>query len=206
MNKAGWKKCNTKEFWADIAPCDHVVQLYEDDDILIDTLSDFASNGFNAGDSLILIATELHIRVLNKRLEEKGYDIQELIGKDAYIPLDATDTLSKFMINGTPDEKSFLDTIVPVMERARKSGVRVRAFGEMVALLWESGESRATIQLENLWNKFSETQDFCLFCAYPKEGFKNDAGASIMHICSAHTKVIGTDMNFPLDIQYRNVV
>ena len=92
------------------------------------------------------------------------------------------------------------------MERARKSGVQVRAFGEMVALLWESGESRATIQLENLWNKFGETEKFCLFCAYPKDGFKNDAGASVMHICSTHNKVIGSDLDFPLDIQYRNVV
>jgi hypothetical protein len=76
----------------------------------------------------------------------------------------------------------------------------------MVALLWERGNSAATIQLEQLWNKFCETEVFCLFCAYPKSGFKNDAGASITHICKAHVKVICSDENFPAEIQYKNVV
>ncbi len=204
VSKPGWEQCNSNDFWATIAPEDHVVQIYEDDQMLISTLSDYAGDGFKLGDSLIVIATSSHINSLNDQLVKMGFDIEKLISADRYIPLDATDILSRFMVNGSPDEKSFFETVIPIMTRARQSGAQVRAFGEMVALLWESGESRATIQLENLWNKFSETEKFCLFCAYPKNGFQNDASASIIHICSSHTKVIGSDLNFPLELQYRS--
>ncbi len=203
ISKHGWEQCNRNDFWSTIAPEDHVVQIYEDEDLLISTLSDYAADGFLLGDSLIVIATDSHIDSLNEQLINKGFDVDRLIAADLYIPLNATTMLSQFMVNGTPDERSFFDTVAPIMKRARRSGMQVRAFGEMVALLWERGETSATIQLENLWNKFSESEKFCLFCAYPKNGFENDASASVTHICSTHTKVIGSDLNFPLELQYR---
>ena len=36
----------TKVFWGEMSPCDHLVQIYQDDEILLDSLE-----GFVAGDS-----------------------------------------------------------------------------------------------------------------------------------------------------------
>ena len=36
----------TKVFWGEMSPCDHFVQIYQDDEILLDSLE-----GFVAGDS-----------------------------------------------------------------------------------------------------------------------------------------------------------
>lgn len=204
FSASDWQQCKKKTFWKDIAPEDHVVQIYEDDSMLLNILTEYAADGFYCGDSVIVIATTEHLDHFNKRLKILGLDRETLINSDRYIPLDAAETLSKFMVNGSPDEKYFLETVGPIVDRARKSGLQVRSFGEMVALLWEHGNNIGTIQLEHLWNKFCQSERMSLFCAYPKSGFSQDAGASVMHICSAHAKVIGPDVNEPLEMQYRS--
>jgi hypothetical protein len=201
-----WQRCDTKAFWGTVAADDHVVQIYDNDTMLLNTLADYANDGFHAGDSVVVIATGAHVEALNSRLRVRGLDLMPLINADQYIPLDADETLAKFMINGLPNEEYFIETVSVIMKRARKNGREVRAFGEMVALLWERGNSQATIQLEMLWNNFCATQRLCLFCAYPKNGFSHDAGASVMHICAAHSKVIGADEKDPSQIKYRAVV
>jgi hypothetical protein len=61
----------------------------------------------------------------------------------------------------------------------------------MVALLWAQGHSGATVHLEHLWHALCAAESFALFCAYPKNGFTQDAAASMQEICEAHSKVIG---------------
>ena len=53
-----------------------------------------------------------------------------------------------------------------MVAQAAQNGRRVRAFGEMVALLWSEGNQAAAIRLEELWNELALSQTFCLFCAY----------------------------------------
>lgn len=201
-----WKRCDSKVFWRDIAADDHVVQIYDDDQMLLNSLEAFAADGFDQDDSVVVIATPTHLNQLMKRLNDRGYGVNEFIARDQYIPLDAEDTLAKFMVNREPNEKYFMETVSAVMNRARKNNRKVRAFGEMVVLLWQKGNSSATIQLEHLWNKFSEIETFSLFCAYPESDFKDDAGASVMHICTAHSKLIRSDQHTSSAIEYVNVV
>jgi hypothetical protein len=75
----------------------------------------------------------------------------------------------------------------------------------MVAILWGQGHNGATVQLEHLWNKFCETEIFCLFCAYPKTGFTQDPEESIKHICSAHTKMISGLEKSKTEVFYKNL-
>lgn len=204
MNNSGeWQRCETDTFWGDVAALDHVVQIYDNDTMLLNTLADYTSNGFHAGDSVVIIATGKHLTALNTRLKVRGLDLAPLIKADQYIMLDADDVLAGFMVNGMPDEGKFAQTMTPVMDRARKNGRQVRAFGEMVALLWELGNAKATLELENLWNRFCASQQFGLFCAYPKKGFGHGAGDSVKHICSCHSKVIEKNDKYPFHIQYK---
>jgi hypothetical protein len=183
-----WQQCDHQVFWKAIAPADHVVQLYDDEAMLLRTLSAYAADGFAAGDCVIIIATAAHLETLDRQLSARGFSPEALRATDQFIPLNAEHTLAKFMVNGWPEEKYFMEVVTGLMKRARQSGREVRAFGEMVVLLWQKGNSSGTIQLEQLWNKFCAIETFCLLCAYPKSGFKHNALASVMHICSAHTK------------------
>lgn len=187
------KKNRTDIFWGEIAPCDHILQIYEDDDAFIETLLGFVTSGLNSGDAVIIIATTEHLSVLNQRLRSQGFDLFSLALKDQYIPLNAEETLSQFMINGWPDENLFYHLIADLLLRARKKDRKVRAFGEMVAVLWSQGHSGATVQLEHLWTRFCQSEQFSVLCAYPKVGFTDDLNESLAKICECHSKMIDSN-------------
>jgi hypothetical protein len=182
-----------------------VVQIYEDNDSFLEILAGFVGNGINAGDGVIVIATAAHISSLEDRLNQHGINISALLKSDQYIPIVAEDMLDSFMVNNWPDEDLFRASVTRVLERARGRGRSVRAFGEMVALLWAQGLNGATVQLEHLWNKFCEQHTLSLFCAYPRIGFTQDAETSIQHICQHHSKVISASTRPLTEILYKTV-
>jgi hypothetical protein len=200
-----WKHSSAKVFWAEIAPTEHVVQIYENDENFLELLLGFVSGGISAEDCTIVIATATHLESLNRKLALQGFDVTHEIEEGYYVPLDADDALSRFMVNDWPDENLFIDLVSTLISDARQEGRHVRAFGEMVALLWARGKVGATIRLEQLWNNFCGEEAFCLFCAYPKSGFAQDAAASIGHICSAHSKMVSSGELGMNDIFYKPV-
>lgn len=184
---------NADMFWGEIAPCDHLLQFYENDRVLLDTLQSFIAGGLQAGESAVVIATPEHLDELENRLEKLGLDLPGALADDQYIPLNAEATLARFMVNGWPDDAKFAEVVTEILTRAGGQGRRVRAFGEMVAILWAKGQVAATVRLENLWNKLCHAEGFSLFCAYPKSGITKDTSLSMHEICEAHSRVIGND-------------
>jgi signal transduction histidine kinase len=73
-------------------------------------------------------------------------------------------------------------------------GSAVRAFGEMVDLLWKDGNTEGAIRLEELWNGFAAHHRFSLLCAYSMGNFVGTAHAGqFQAICHAHTHVLPTE-------------
>jgi MEDS: MEthanogen/methylotroph, DcmR Sensory domain len=177
-------------FWGEIAPSDHIAQFYEHDGVLMDTLVGFIGGGLKAGESAILIASTEHLKAIEERLANCGVDLAEARSKDQYITMVAEEALDKFMVDHWPNEILFSNLVMELMMRALMNGRHVRAFGEMVALLWARGDKAATIRLEQLWHRICQSHMFSLFCAYPKAGFTEDACKSLSDICAAHTRII----------------
>jgi hypothetical protein len=199
-----WKNTNIKVFWGEIAPCDHVVQIYENDLVFLNTLEGFTGSGLLSGDSVIIIATKVHIDQLNERLKKQGFDLDKLMSTDQYIPLEASETLKQFMVNNWPDESLFEEYIARIIGRASKGNRKVRAFGEMVAVLWQQGHSGATVKLEHLWCELHDLKQFSLYCAYPKNGFTQNATDSLATICRTHSKIIDGQDRPSTQIYYRS--
>ncbi|MBW8877741.1 MAG: MEDS domain-containing protein [Acidobacteria bacterium] len=170
---------------------DHSVQFYEKDAFLIDRLSDFIGAGLEAGQAGIIIATSTHRADLAQRLKARGASLDVSLHADRYIALDAAETLSKFMVDGWPDERRFADEMKELLRRMARDGNRqVLAFGEMVALLWAEGRHEAALRLEELWNDLARTESFSLLCAYPMQGFsREEHGRLFQHICNEHSQV-----------------
>lgn len=177
-------------FWGEIAPCEHLVQIYEETDVLLDTLEGFAGGGLRNDESVIIIATQQHINSLDARLIAQGLDVKLARANDRYLTRDAQETLSLFMVDGWPNEMLFSKAVIELLGRGRAGGRKVRAYGEMVALLWADGHHAATVRLEHLWHQLCLDQNFSLFCAYPKAGFTQNVEASIADICAAHSRVV----------------
>jgi hypothetical protein len=204
-NFDGWMHSKADIFWGEIAPCDHVLQIYESDGVFLDTLAGFVGGGINSNESCIIIATDAHIRALEDRLTSYGISISALIADNRYFPLNAEKMLLQFMANGWPDEDLFNRAISDLLIRARGNNNRkIRAFGEMVAILWAQGNSGATVHLEHLWKRFCEKESFCLFCAYPKAGFTEEIVDSIQHICTAHSKMINGSEKQLTEVFYKD--
>jgi hypothetical protein len=189
-NNMNLDSSSTNVFWGEIAPCEHIAQFYEHDGILLDTLMGFVGGGLRAGDSAIVIATAEHLQTLEERINDTGVDVATARMQDRYIALEAGEALTRFMVKGWPDDRLFTDLVTELIMRVRVNSRRVRAFGEMVALLWARGDTAATIRLEYLWHQICKSQAFSLFCAYPKTGFTEDPTKSIEEICAVHSRII----------------
>jgi hypothetical protein len=104
--------------------------------------------------------------------------------------LDAEEMLTKFMGNGWVDDDLFFRSVADILARATKNGRKLRAFGEMVTIMWSKGYYGAAIRLEHLWHRLCAEYSFQLFCAYPKIGFAENGSEAIAHICAAHSKIL----------------
>ena len=187
----------------DLAPADfvsindasHVVQFYEDDAFLVDSVAQFVGSAFDTGNSAIVIATKAHRSGIAQCLKRRGFNLPGEAHQRTYTALDADGTLSKFIVDGRPDKRRFLQVIEPVVARANavaKSGhPRAAVFGEMVVLLWASGNHAAAIELEQLWNDLAQRSSFRLCCGYPIKNFnREEYGQPFASICAQHIDVI----------------
>jgi signal transduction histidine kinase len=177
--------------WAEPSGDGHLVQFYESDEFLLDTLSDFLAAGLDEGDTCLVVAKSGRREAIDARLRARGHDPEAERLRGRLVTLDAAETLSGFMVGGAPEPSRFDEVVGRLVERMSAGGRRVRVFGEMVALLWADGRSDAALGLEALWNGLQKTRPFLLFCAYPMSCFGSDAHAGpLAHVCAEHTRVI----------------
>ena len=107
-----------------------------------------------AGNAVIVIATEPHRTSLIQRLRAHGADVVTAIEQRRYIPLDAAETLATFMVNDVPDPYQFQKAVGDLFAAAAKgaNGERrcVAACGEGAPTLWAEGKGDAAVQIELL--------------------------------------------------------
>lgn len=180
--------------WHDGDQRAHVVQFYNDDNFLIESLGHSVADALNSGHSAIVVATQPNRDSLARNLQARAVNLCSAIKTGRYIALDAAETLDKLIYDGKPDETVFRELAGDLIMQARKAAgresARVIVFGEMVALLAESGKVEAAIELEQLWNRLSQTHAFSLRCAYPMSTFVRGDGKLLTKVCSEHSAVI----------------
>jgi diguanylate cyclase (GGDEF)-like protein len=173
---------------------DHLVEFYETESFLVDTVCGFLAPALAAGDAAIVVATPVHQDMFETALGRAGIDLDAARTEGRYLRFDATTLLARFMVDGEPDPIRFRDAIGAALDRAGEGGRRVHVYGEMVALLWEDGNAASTLSLEDLWNDLAVTHRFTLLCAYPMRAFHDESStAAFKQICDQHTMVIPSE-------------
>jgi hypothetical protein len=119
-------------------PGDHVVQFYERDSELVLAVTGYINEAFASGEVAIVIATEAHRLAFDRELAGLGVDLERVRGDGRYVALDAATTLAEFTTEGSIDDARFQQVIGGILRQAVATGRPVRAYGEMVALLWEA--------------------------------------------------------------------
>ena len=165
----------------------HAVRFYESRQSLAGMVGQFLGEGFVAGLPAVVIATPAHLDTIKGVLTARFFDVPRLEAAGNLIMVDAEATLARFMVDGMPDAARFRDAVTPLIERAcrgRKDCV-IRAYGEMVDVLWKGGHTVAAVRLETLWNQLAQSHAFALLCGYSMGHFYKDAAHQ--EICGLHT-------------------
>jgi signal transduction histidine kinase/CheY-like chemotaxis protein len=186
--------------WTAMTDTDHFVQFYETDGFLLNSLSGFIGTAINDGHGAIVIATQEHRQDLDNLLLGNRLDVANAKANGRYVSLDAAETLSKFMVDGAPDAGAFHQLMGGVIGSVTDGRLGVRAFGEMVALLWAEGNHAGAIRLEELWNDLQKAHSFSLFCAYPMQGLGGEKFIEPhIGVCSVHSRIIPAESYAALD-------
>ncbi|HUQ04687.1 MAG TPA: GAF domain-containing protein [Kofleriaceae bacterium] len=168
----------------------HIVQFYETDEYLAGVVSQFLAEGFEAGAGGIIIAVEAHRASILTALRSRNVDVDALSLSGRLQVLDAHETLGRILRRGVPDRRLFLEVLDRALQAAtsRAPSPAVRAYGEMVDVLWRQGNPSAAIHLEELWNDAQRTRPFSLLCAYVTSSFSEET-SKIHHVCATHNEV-----------------
>ena len=81
---------------------EHFVQFYESDEFLINSLANFISEGLDAGDVCLIVATKNHRDSLAAQLKSTGKNLKQAQTRGQFVSLDAAELCSKFMSDGFP--------------------------------------------------------------------------------------------------------
>ena len=168
----------------------HAVRFYENRESLAKIVANFLGEGFITGLPGIVIATPEHIEAISQVLAAHYFDLERLHAAGDLIMVDASDALSLFMRDGMPDSARFRDAMIPLIEQACRGRANyvIRAYGEMVDVLWKAGQTAAAIRLEMLWNQLAQTHSFALLCGYSMGQFYKDVGQR--EIRDQHTHIV----------------
>jgi PAS domain S-box-containing protein len=180
----------------------HAVQFYEDESYLATVVGEFLADGLKAGQPVIVVATPAHRTAFVRQLGELGIDVAAARGSGQFQLLDARETLAKFTVGTERNVDRFNSTIGSVIARGLRGreGTAVRAYGEMVDVLWKDGDTAGAIQVEQFWNALAKHHHFALLCAYSMGSFcrASDADA-FLRVCGEHSHVLPTESYTALD-------
>ena len=168
----------------------HVVQFYGRDEELTEAVTDYLLGALASGGVAIVIATPEHRHEFETRLAQAGVDLAAARDDGSYLARDAAQTLSELMAAGKLDGAAFDRVIGTVIAAAGAGGRPVRAFGEMVALLWDDGLVNDAVQLEAMWEELGGKHPFSLFCGYRTDAVTRDMDA-FAEVCRLHGEIVG---------------
>ena len=181
------------EILSDPAQPKHIVQFYEDDAFLCDSVAHFIAVGLEAGEPVCVIATGEHRAAFASRLAGRGHDVDDARARGQLVWLDARETLARFVVDGMPDWTLFNGVFGPIVDEheRRDPNACIRAYGEMVDLLWREGNKQAALRLEGLWNELASRHAISLLCAYVMGNFtRSGDAAAFREVCAAHSHVL----------------
>ncbi len=172
----------------------HAVKFYNDAESLGRTVADFLAPGLRERQPAIVIATPPHREMIANELARRGLAVRDLENSGDLHMLDADDLLTRFMTGTRPDPVRFHAVVDELIERACQGRLpcTLRAYGEMVDVLWRRANADGAIQLEMLWNRVTTSAEFSLLCGYAVGNFYKQIvnGPTMQMVCDHHNHVM----------------
>jgi len=185
------KVAGYKQFLSKPATGNHFVQVYQDDQQLVDAVCHFVTDQLSPTEGVVIIATPQHRLAIMAQLAAESDQLEKALQSDQYVFYDAELLLSSFMVDGMPDREKCYTAISSIFEQSSRKYKSVRAYGEMVNILWQAGNKHAAKTLEEYWNELIQRFSFSLLCSYYVDNLDPAVyDGDIECLCSTHTHFI----------------
>jgi hypothetical protein len=170
----------------------HVVQFCEGEAPLLANVIAYLSEGLDRGGCVLVIASPERGAALAGALQESRTDLDRAVHERRILFADSGETLDRFMLDGMPDWRRFERTISALIQQLQTpSGCGIRAYGDMVAALWQRGQRTAAARLEQYWNRILRKKAIQLFCSYPMDVLSSDFHArNVDPLMAEHSHVL----------------
>ena len=181
----------------------HAVDFYEDALSLSRTVAGFIGEGLIAGQAAVVIATSSHGAAIREQLTAMGADS----GKRMARTPDARGPGCPELFHGRRAPRREALRRHDEADHGQSAGSRkrlVRAYGEMVDLLWMNGQETAAVSLEILWNQLIARSTCSLLCGYSSDRVGTGAGFDAISSSTAcrrgepHMSASGNEESFRL--------
>jgi hypothetical protein len=178
---AGWS-----ELLAHPDERDHLAHLTRDEAFRIEAIAEFLAAGLALGEAALAIVERRRREPLVAALRRKGaHPVRALR------ILDAEEVLASLTSGGRPSWPAFEATCGAAVSGLRLQYPGVRAYGELVDMLWQRGERSAAVELEKYWNDYLRLRPFTLLCGYSIDPLDGNAyDAELDRVCRAHSHLI----------------
>lgn len=147
-------------------PGRHIAQFHPHPESFAQSAFEFIEGGLRRGNSVVVIATAANAARFDALLEPAKFHRHALERSGQLRIIDTHELLAQFMVDGTPDRSQFLAVAHAMLDRARIYGRGTRVCADVAGLLWQNGNARAAIQIEDLMNEVGRTLPFALYCGY----------------------------------------
>jgi hypothetical protein len=145
-----------------LQPSNHVAGFYDTDGYLAERVASFITEGFTAGEQVIVLATAAHWTAISARLNQSGLQFRRAASEGRLLLLDANEVLDGLTVDGRVSVEGFRGALA----RFIAPGVRQRIYGELVSLLAARGDLDTAIAIESLGYELAHTAGVQVLCGY----------------------------------------
>ena len=178
--------------WHESRESDFLVQLYQEEGQLMESVGGFLSDAVRAGAATLVLATPERSARVEQALEAAGVDVARARKEGRYVLVDAARLVEELAGNGASDAGAFARLVGAAVSDLVGAWPRVAVYDEALALLRQrSGE--AARGLEALWDELLTTCPFVLLSAYPVIRGDGSVAADITRLCGSRCRVFLTE-------------
>jgi hypothetical protein len=174
----------------------HIVKVCRDDAERINSVAQYVNEGLTNGEAVAIIARPPLRKALNDFLVTQGFDLQSCKDQGKIEFFDAEFLLLSLRFDDGIDAEAFEKFVSHPLMVMKQKYDKIRAFGEMVDVLWQKGAYDEAMQLKDRWNDLFKKIEFSLLCTYSLNHLIPSAyDGALEHICRCHTHHIPPEIS-----------
>ena len=168
----------------------HEVKFYDNHTELVELVAQYAAEGLEHGDGVVLVVTAAHRQEIERSLARRGVDVDAARVAGTLLSADAAEALAGVLVAGTLDTDLFSKEMGALLDAAGSISGHVRAYGEMAPRLCAVGEASGARDIEAMCDDLLSSRDVSLLCGYPTSLLDSLSLTDVDGVCRSHERVV----------------